>query len=160
VGKRQFLRKRLERVRGAGRPFDPFPLGLGRILPGGQVTPESIQRIFAGSSLLQVEPVYEACARYLESHITVSNCLQVLQLTAMYGSEDLHRSVVGFVRQNFAEVVRNDAAAWQELPEELLSEVLGGGSVAATSQAELDVRGRLPPLPLGEGRGASRRLCP
>jgi len=104
-----------------------------------QITPDTIHELLAGSSLLQVTALYQACIQYLRSHITHANCLEVLQLSATYGTAELYADSLAHVCANFSDVVReNRGAAWQALPEEMLSEVLGSEELVV-ADSELEV---------------------
>lgn len=72
------------------------------------LTVENVQPLLYAASILQVEPVAEACCKFMKRHLHPSNCIAVKNFAEQHGRSVLMKLVDEFICENFVDVVDSD----------------------------------------------------
>ncbi|XP_070538091.1 kelch-like protein 24a [Ptychodera flava] len=86
------------------------------------ISPQNVQAIFEGASLLQVLSVQDICTRYFERLLSPNNCLGILDYADTHGCKELQRKARKMILNNFAEVCKSEE--FLILPKDRLIEIL------------------------------------
>ena len=68
--------------------------------------PEDVIDVFYAADHLQILPAIQICARFMEKHIDIDNCVDVLNLAQMHSLESLENAACDFTRKNFQKVLQ------------------------------------------------------
>lgn len=68
----------------------------------------NVENILQAANLLLVQTVKDACCRFLESRLTISNALAIQVFAEIYACEDLYRTACEFINQNFTYVSQTE----------------------------------------------------
>ena len=69
---------------------------------------DNVMKLLKASHFLQLEEVVEFCFRFLESGLTVDNCLDILSAYRLYKPESSLDNVYRFIGENIDKVVKTD----------------------------------------------------
>lgn len=72
------------------------------------ITTDNVQSLLCGASMLQLESVCEACAEFLDSLLSPSNCLGIKNLAHTFGCPDLQQAADQYLCKYFADVSKTD----------------------------------------------------
>lgn len=73
-----------------------------------EITELNVQGILSTASLLDLQNVVDACARFMIKHLSPSNCLGVRRFGALFNLESLRKSADKYAQRNFAKVMREE----------------------------------------------------
>ncbi|XP_077987707.1 kelch-like protein 21 [Glandiceps talaboti] len=86
------------------------------------ISPQNVQAVFEGASLLQVHTVQDVCAGYFERLLSPSNCLGILDYADTHGCKELQQKAWKVILNNFNEVCKSEE--FLLLPKDQLIEIL------------------------------------
>ena len=72
------------------------------------------QAVLFSANMLLLHGAESACCDFIGKKITSNNCLNVAEFAEMIANQDLIKSVVGFVQDNFTEVVKRQGNSQQD----------------------------------------------
>lgn len=67
------------------------------------ITEENVEDLFCGSCLLLLESVTQACCKFIQERLTLSNCWGIRALSDKFNSNDLQNRANTFIEENFME---------------------------------------------------------
>ncbi|ROT77865.1 kelch-like protein diablo [Penaeus vannamei] len=86
------------------------------------ITESNVQALLSASNLLEVSAVREACCRFLERHIDVSNCVGIHCFAEAHACHELTKKAKAYTLRNFTNVVVGEE--WLNLPVEKVVEII------------------------------------
>ncbi|XP_078467222.1 kelch-like protein 24 isoform X1 [Lampetra fluviatilis] len=132
---------RQERVTLAGVDASSLGLLLSYAYTGEvRICRANVQALLAAADLLDVPPVRQACARFLQSQLDVSNCLGMHCFAEAHACPELQRASLDFALQHFASVWQQEefgALTSDKLLELLASDRLNAPREETVFQASL-----------------------
>lgn len=99
------------------------------------ITEENVEDVFCGSCLLLLESVSQACCRFIQERITLSNCWGIRALSDKFNSNDLLNRVNAFIEENFAEAANCDE--FLMLPPSHLGDLLMDDEIVVPREEDL-----------------------
>ncbi|KAH3851436.1 kelch-like protein 12 isoform X2 [Dreissena polymorpha] len=73
-----------------------------------KITIRNVQDLLSAASLFQILPVQRACAKFLENHLSVSNCIGIYHFAEIHNCVALKIKAREFIEKNFTDVVKSD----------------------------------------------------
>lgn len=99
------------------------------------ITEDNVQVLLPASSLLQMEPVREACCRFLLRQLHPSNCLGIRSFADAHACKELQTSSHQFAVQNFQEVMNTEE--FLLLPYNDVEELVSSGQLNVSSEEKV-----------------------
>ncbi|XP_070554794.1 kelch repeat and BTB domain-containing protein 8-like [Ptychodera flava] len=96
---------------------------------------ESVQGIVQASHMLQIEPLEDHCASYLERHLHASNCIGVYNLAVMLSHIGLRTAAWDFLNLNFKDVQKEEE--FLQASSELMGKMLMSSALNVQSEEAL-----------------------
>lgn len=99
------------------------------------ITEENVEDVFCGSCLLLLENVTQACCKFIQERLTLSNCWGIRALSDKFNSNDLRNRANTFIEENFME-----AASCEEflvLPPSHLADLLMDDEIVIPREEDL-----------------------
>lgn len=100
-----------------------------------EITQHNVQALLAGSSLLGLVPVTEACCEFLKVHLEVENCLGIAAFADMHSCAQLSELSWRFAMEHFPEVSVTEE--FVSLPAPILQEVVKFEDLNVHSEVEV-----------------------
>lgn len=72
------------------------------------INKDNVTALLTGADYLQLDDVKQFCFDFMNSSITSSNCLFILDMAQRYGDTQLKQNVYQFILKNFAEIVKEE----------------------------------------------------
>lgn len=95
----------------------------------------NVESILQGANLMLVQSVKDACCRFLESRLNVTNCLGIQSFAEAYACQDLWNIASKFVAQNFSSVCDTDE--FLNLAPKQLSVLLGSDDICVENEEKV-----------------------
>ncbi|XP_065053298.1 kelch-like protein 17 isoform X2 [Rhopilema esculentum] len=73
-----------------------------------EISEDNVQTLLPASTIIQVEPVKEACCKFLSAQLSPCNCLGILVFADMHGCVDLLSIAKSYALVNFVEISRTE----------------------------------------------------
>lgn len=73
-----------------------------------ELTESNVQGVLSTASLLDLQNLVDACARFMTKHLAPSNCLGVRGLANAYSLKQLHQAADKYAKYHFAKVAREE----------------------------------------------------
>ena len=99
------------------------------------ITEENVEDVFCGSCLLLLESVTQACCKFIQERLTLSNCWGIRALSDKYNCNDLLHRANTFIEENFMEAAKSDE--FLMLPASQLGELLMDDEIVITREEDL-----------------------
>ncbi|VDD83768.1 unnamed protein product [Mesocestoides corti] len=99
-----------------------------------------VQDIFIAATLLDYPLAVDACIKFMEEHLHVSNCLGVQLLAETYDFPDLVKSARSIAVKNFSSLVSRDASTsgeWLRLPLNSVESYLSADDLEVRSEQDV-----------------------
>jgi hypothetical protein len=97
-----------------------------------ELNSDNVEEVLAAATHLQINDAVKLCSKYLESSITVGNCVDILNLAELYSLTTLHLIGKKFILENFETV--SDTEQYYTLLSSQLSSLLQENSLNVTSE--------------------------
>ncbi|XP_029197719.2 kelch-like protein 3 [Acropora millepora] len=91
--------------------------------------------IFKGASFFKLHSLLEECSFLLVKFLTPENCLEVREVSLVYGQEKLHQRCQRYLCDHFPAIA--NAAQFLELPQDELGKILISNALFVTSEKEV-----------------------
>lgn len=73
-----------------------------------EINQENVQKLLAGSSLLNIERLRTACSRFLEKQLDSANCIGIKEFATVYSCKDLEETATQYLFQHFLATINHD----------------------------------------------------
>ena len=93
--------------------------------------------IFKGASFFKLHSLLEECSFLLVKFLTPENCLEVREVSLVYGQEKLHQRCQRFLCDHFPAIA--NSAQFLELPQDELGKILISNALFVTSEKEVNI---------------------
>ena len=100
-----------------------------------EIDTENVGQILAGSSLLNIDQLRKACAKFLREQMDHSNCIGIQNLANVYSLGNLQSIAEDYINQNFLEVRNTDE--FLQLDFEILLKLLKSDSIKVRSEEDV-----------------------
>ncbi|CAH1791047.1 unnamed protein product [Owenia fusiformis] len=97
-----------------------------------EITMTNAQSLMAASSLFQMTSIVNACAKYMETQLDVSNCIPMHYLAAIHNCNELASKAKEHIEKNFNEVT--ECEEFLQLSVEKLSEIISSSDLNVDSE--------------------------
>lgn len=95
----------------------------------------NVESILQGANLMLVQSVKDACCRFLESRLNVTNCLGIQSFAEAYACQELWIIASKFVAQNFSSVCETEE--FLNLSPKQLSVLLGSDDICVENEEKV-----------------------
>ncbi|XP_060567211.1 kelch-like protein 13 [Ruditapes philippinarum] len=99
------------------------------------LTVDNVEEVLSAATHLQVTDAVELCSRYIESSITIENCVDILNLSELYSLTSTHRVSQDFMLENFELVAKS--GQYHKLTHKQLSLLLAENGLQVASEFHL-----------------------
>ena len=100
-----------------------------------ELTVENVEEVLSAATHLQVSDAVELCSKYIESYITIDNCVDVINLAELYSLGGTNRNCQNFMLENFELVAKS--GQYHKLTHTQLSQLLGENGLQVASEFHL-----------------------
>ena len=73
-----------------------------------EINQENVQKLLAGSSLLNIERLRTACSRFLQKQLDSANCIGIKEFATVYSCKYLEETATQFLYQHFLATINHD----------------------------------------------------
>ena len=73
-----------------------------------EITRGNAQNLLAVASLFQIIPIHQACARFMETQLDITNCIGIYHFGQIHNCKDLHVKAREHIEKNFVEVSKGE----------------------------------------------------
>lgn len=99
------------------------------------ITEENVEDVFCGSCLLLLESVTQACCKFIQDRLTISNCWGIRALSDKFNCNELLQRANTFIEENFMEAASCDE--FLILPPSHLEEILMNDEIVIPREEDL-----------------------
>lgn len=99
------------------------------------ITEENVEDVFCGSCLLLLESVTQACCKFIQERLTLSNCWGIRALSDKFNCNDLMNRATTFIEENFMEAA--NCEEFLMLPHSDLGDLLIDDEIVIPSEQDL-----------------------
>ena len=100
-----------------------------------EITIANVEQLMMTASILQVDSVQAACARYMFGHIDVANCLSILQFAMMFNCKDLEHAAYTFAANNFCAI--KELSEFLDQPIKVVKSLLASSQLAVETEEDV-----------------------
>lgn len=100
-----------------------------------ELTVDNVEEVLSAATHLQVTDAVELCSKYIESSITIDNCIDILNLSELYSLTSTHRVAQDYMLQNFELVAKS--GQYHKLTHKQLSLLLAENGLQVASEFHL-----------------------
>ena len=93
---------------------------------------QNVEDVLSAATHLQVSDAMDLCSKYLETSISVRNCVDILNIAELYSLDPLHQAATRFMLHNFEELAESEQ--FPMLNSSQLSQLLAKNSLRVTSE--------------------------
>ena len=98
---------------------------------------DNVEEVLAAASHLQVSEVVDLCSRFLDSAVTIENCVDVLNITELYALDDSLAAVRAFILRHFEDLADGASDEYSKLSCAQLASLLAENSLRVLSEYRL-----------------------
>ncbi|XP_066282324.1 uncharacterized protein [Branchiostoma lanceolatum] len=95
------------------------------------ITEGNAVKLLEGSNFFQIQPVFDACARFISEHLHVKNCLEMVYIARML-SPNLYKKVLSYVIKEFTAVSKR--ADFLDLTKDQLTTIISSDDLNALEE--------------------------
>lgn len=93
---------------------------------------QNVEDVLSAATHLQVSDAMDLCSKYLETSISVRNCVDILNIAELYSLDPLHQAATRFMLHDFEELAESEQ--FPMLNSSQLSQLLAKNSLRVTSE--------------------------
>ena len=92
-----------------------------------EITKSNAQNLLGVASLFQIIPIHNACAKFMETQLDVSNCIGIHCFAQIHNCDDLRNKAKEHIEKNFTEVSQGEE--FVSLTKDKISEILSSNEL-------------------------------
>ena len=92
-----------------------------------EITKNNAQNLLAVASLFQIIPIHNACARFMETQLDISNCIGIHYFAQIHNCDELRNKAKEHIEKNFTEVSQGEE--FVSLTKDKVSEILSSNEL-------------------------------
>ena len=92
-----------------------------------EITKNNAQNLLAVASLFQIIPIHNACAKFMETQLDISNCIGIHYFAQIHSCDELRNKAKEHIEKNFTEVSQGEE--FVSLTKDKVSEILSSNEL-------------------------------